>query len=183
VVAHTFNHSTWEAEAGGFLSLRPAWSTKWVPGQPGLYRETLSQKTNTSPPKRKGLVFVLDKGQTGPMWHVSLEASNPRSLFTRLPFVGLLCPLQLCHLHKWPAASSSYQSPSNLMCYSFQAQFLAGKLDTVRKICPCPHFRVPSPSLPGGGVLCRQLRTRTLLPAASPMVWVIQWMETTPRWY
>jgi hypothetical protein len=27
-VAHTFNPSTWEAEAGGFLSLRPAWSTK-----------------------------------------------------------------------------------------------------------------------------------------------------------
>jgi hypothetical protein len=28
VVAHTFNPSTWEAKAGGFLSLRPAWSTK-----------------------------------------------------------------------------------------------------------------------------------------------------------
>jgi hypothetical protein len=28
VVAHTFNPSTWEAEAGEFLSLRPAWSTK-----------------------------------------------------------------------------------------------------------------------------------------------------------
>jgi hypothetical protein len=42
VVAHAFNPSTWEAEAGGFLSSRPAWSTKWVPGQPGLYRETLS---------------------------------------------------------------------------------------------------------------------------------------------
>jgi hypothetical protein len=41
VVAHAFNPSTWEAEAGGFLSSR---STKWVPGQPGLYRETLSQK-------------------------------------------------------------------------------------------------------------------------------------------
>jgi hypothetical protein len=27
VVVHT-NHSTWEAEAGGFLSLRQAWSTK-----------------------------------------------------------------------------------------------------------------------------------------------------------
>jgi hypothetical protein len=27
-VAHAFNPSTWEAEAGGFLSLRPAWSTK-----------------------------------------------------------------------------------------------------------------------------------------------------------
>jgi hypothetical protein len=28
VVAHTFNPSTWEAEAGGFLSSKPAWSTK-----------------------------------------------------------------------------------------------------------------------------------------------------------
>jgi hypothetical protein len=28
VVAHTFNPSTWEAEAGRCLSLRPAWSTK-----------------------------------------------------------------------------------------------------------------------------------------------------------
>jgi hypothetical protein len=28
VVAHTFNPSTWEAEAGGSLSLRPAWSTE-----------------------------------------------------------------------------------------------------------------------------------------------------------
>jgi hypothetical protein len=46
VVAHAFNPSTWEAEAGGFLSSRPAWSTEWVPEQPGLYRETLSQKTN-----------------------------------------------------------------------------------------------------------------------------------------
>jgi hypothetical protein len=28
VVVHAFNPSTWEAEAGGFLSSRPAWSTK-----------------------------------------------------------------------------------------------------------------------------------------------------------
>jgi hypothetical protein len=28
VVVHTFNPSTREAEAGGFLNLRPAWSTK-----------------------------------------------------------------------------------------------------------------------------------------------------------
>jgi hypothetical protein len=42
-VAHTFNPSSWEAEAGGFLS--SAWSIEGVPGQPGLYRETLSQKT------------------------------------------------------------------------------------------------------------------------------------------
>jgi hypothetical protein len=45
VVAHAFNPSIWEAEAGGFLSLSPAYSTEWVPGQPGLHRETLSWKT------------------------------------------------------------------------------------------------------------------------------------------
>jgi hypothetical protein len=44
VVVHAFNPSTQEAEAGGFLSSRPAWSTEQVPGQPGLHRETLSQK-------------------------------------------------------------------------------------------------------------------------------------------
>jgi hypothetical protein len=49
VVAHAFNPSTWEAAAGGFLSLRLAWSTELVPGQPGLHRrETPSQKTKTT---------------------------------------------------------------------------------------------------------------------------------------
>jgi hypothetical protein len=28
VVAHAFNPSIWEAEPGGFLSLRPAWSAE-----------------------------------------------------------------------------------------------------------------------------------------------------------
>ena len=28
VVAQTFSPSTWEVEAGGFLSSRPAWSTE-----------------------------------------------------------------------------------------------------------------------------------------------------------
>jgi major histocompatibility complex class I len=28
VVVHTFNPSTWEAEASGFLSSRPDWSTE-----------------------------------------------------------------------------------------------------------------------------------------------------------
>jgi hypothetical protein len=28
MVVYTFNPSTWEAETGGFLSLRPAWSIK-----------------------------------------------------------------------------------------------------------------------------------------------------------
>jgi hypothetical protein len=46
VVAYAFNPSTWEAEAGGFLSSRPAWST-------GLYRETLSQEKHTHTQKQK----------------------------------------------------------------------------------------------------------------------------------
>jgi hypothetical protein len=52
VVAHTFNPNTWEAEAGRFLSSRLAWSTKRVPGQPGLYRENLSKK-NKEPNQTK----------------------------------------------------------------------------------------------------------------------------------
>jgi hypothetical protein len=53
MVAHTFNPSTWEAEAGGFLSSRPAWSTELVPGQPGIHRKTLSQKKKKKKKKRK----------------------------------------------------------------------------------------------------------------------------------
>ena len=34
---------TLEAEAGGSLSSRPAWSTEQIPGQLGLHSETLSQ--------------------------------------------------------------------------------------------------------------------------------------------
>jgi hypothetical protein len=53
VVVHAFNPSTWEAEACGFLNSRPAWSIKSVPGQPGLYRETLSRKTKTKKRKKE----------------------------------------------------------------------------------------------------------------------------------
>jgi hypothetical protein len=52
VVAQAFNPSTWEAEAGGFLSSRPAF-VKWVPRQPELYRETLSRKTKIKKTKQK----------------------------------------------------------------------------------------------------------------------------------
>jgi hypothetical protein len=43
MLAYSFNHSTWETEAGGFLHLKTGWSTKGVAGQPGLHRETLSK--------------------------------------------------------------------------------------------------------------------------------------------
>jgi hypothetical protein len=35
VVAHIFNYSPWEAEAGGTLGLTPSWPIEGVPGQPG----------------------------------------------------------------------------------------------------------------------------------------------------
>jgi hypothetical protein len=59
VVAHAFNPSTQEAEAGGFLSSRLAWSTEWVPGQPGLYRETLSQKEKKRKKKKKRMHIIF----------------------------------------------------------------------------------------------------------------------------
>jgi hypothetical protein len=42
VAVHAFDPRTWKAEAGGSLSSWPVWSTKGVPRQPELYRETLS---------------------------------------------------------------------------------------------------------------------------------------------
>jgi hypothetical protein len=33
-----------EAEAGGFLSSRPAWSIEWVPGKPGLPEKPCLEK-------------------------------------------------------------------------------------------------------------------------------------------
>jgi hypothetical protein len=56
VVAHTFIPSPWEAEAGKFLSSRPARSI--VPGKPGLHRETLSQN-KTKQNKTKELILNL----------------------------------------------------------------------------------------------------------------------------
>jgi hypothetical protein len=56
LVAHDFNPSTWEAKAGGFLSSRPAWSTEWVPGHPGLYTE----KPCLEPPAKKKVEVDYD---------------------------------------------------------------------------------------------------------------------------
>ena len=45
MLAHTFNPSTQDTEAGGSESSRPAWSTERVPGhsgQLGLHKETRS---------------------------------------------------------------------------------------------------------------------------------------------
>jgi hypothetical protein len=53
VVVHTFNPSTWEAEAGEFLSSRPAWSTsefqdsQGYTEKPCLEKPKKNQKTKT----------------------------------------------------------------------------------------------------------------------------------------
>jgi hypothetical protein len=44
MVLYAFNPSIQEAEVYGSLSLRPAWSTEQVPGQPGLPRPYLKMK-------------------------------------------------------------------------------------------------------------------------------------------
>jgi hypothetical protein len=49
----TFNLSTWEAEAGGFLSSRPVWST----GQPGLQRNPVLKKKRRKRRKRRLVLF------------------------------------------------------------------------------------------------------------------------------
>jgi hypothetical protein len=59
VVAHPFNPKTWEAEASGFLSLKPSWSTEWVAGQPVIHIETLSQ----NPCPRSDPTWDISHGQ------------------------------------------------------------------------------------------------------------------------
>jgi hypothetical protein len=44
VAAHALISSTWEAEAGRFLSSRPAWSTEWVPEKPSFKEETKQEQ-------------------------------------------------------------------------------------------------------------------------------------------
>jgi hypothetical protein len=51
VVVHAFNPSTQETETGGFLSSRPAWSTKRVPGQRNPVSKTNNPPPPTAPPK------------------------------------------------------------------------------------------------------------------------------------
>jgi len=69
MVVYTFNTSTWETEAGGSLSSRPAWSTEWVPGQPKLGRKQKSLKPYISDKKPFATfthVCALAVGRSGP---------------------------------------------------------------------------------------------------------------------
>jgi hypothetical protein len=50
---HTFDPSSREAEAGGSMSSKPAWSTEQVTGWPELHQETPSQKLKKEKKKIK----------------------------------------------------------------------------------------------------------------------------------
>jgi hypothetical protein len=50
---YAFNLSPWEAEAGGPLSSRLAWSTKQVLEHPGIHRDTFSQKKKKTKKNKK----------------------------------------------------------------------------------------------------------------------------------
>jgi hypothetical protein len=53
VVAHAFNPSTWEAEAGRFLSSRPAWSTEFQDSQGYTEKRCLKKPNQTKPNQTK----------------------------------------------------------------------------------------------------------------------------------
>jgi hypothetical protein len=56
VVAHAFNPSTWEAEAGGFLSSKPDWSTSEFQDSQGYTEKPCLENKQTN--KQKICLFV-----------------------------------------------------------------------------------------------------------------------------
>jgi hypothetical protein len=73
VTVYNFNPSSQEAEAGESLNLRPAWSTKWVPGSQG-YTEKPCLKKQTNKQKQK------TKNQTKTKQNI-----NKLQIFTKYP--------------------------------------------------------------------------------------------------
>jgi hypothetical protein len=57
VVAHDFNPSTWEAETGGFLSSRPAWSTEFQDSQ-GYTEKPCLKKTKQNRTNNKSKLYL-----------------------------------------------------------------------------------------------------------------------------
>jgi hypothetical protein len=53
VVAHAFNPSTWEAEAGGFLSSWPAWSQSEFQDSQGYTEKEKRKEKKRKEKKRK----------------------------------------------------------------------------------------------------------------------------------
>jgi hypothetical protein len=72
VVAHDFNPSTWEAEAGGFLSSRTAKGTQRNPVSKKTKTKTNKQTNKTTKNKNKN----KNKNQTKPNKKPKAKANN-----------------------------------------------------------------------------------------------------------
>jgi hypothetical protein len=92
-VAHAFNASTQEAEAGRFLSSTLAWSR--VPGQPGIHRETLSRKKTE---RQSGFVSERQSRKTDRA--AAVGCPQCPSPLRPLPIHGTCFRYVLCKLHK-----------------------------------------------------------------------------------
>ena len=87
-----------EAEAGRFMSLRPIFSTEWIPVQPELYRNILSWKTKKQKNKQvlrtpfasASWVLVLKKFVTMPGC-CSTILHDPLASYLSLDLKFLLC--------------------------------------------------------------------------------------------
>jgi hypothetical protein len=115
VVVHTFNPSTQEAEAGGSLSLRPAWSTEWVTGSLS-YTEKPYLNTPPPPPPKKAEALIrtnfLDVQEELAEWP------------TLLPSYGFSDPQSLCGICQWPVgAHPAFTCPLGLS-YHIWTDFL-----------------------------------------------------------
>jgi hypothetical protein len=112
ILVHDFNPGTWEAEAGGFLSLRPAWSTKWVPGQPGLYTEKPYLEKPKKLKKSRGGIFVFKQ-------HVGLRPPGfSRFTLACLLLLSLFCSCIGSHVGDFMGVASDIPRRHNLTANS-----------------------------------------------------------------
>jgi hypothetical protein len=104
VVVHTFSPSTQGTEAGRFLSLRPSWPTEWVPGQPGLHRETDLKPTPKVITQSSGFILDLCVGVIGLtlFWLAPVLQCLPH-LSASSPPPALPPPLLLSYLDALPS--------------------------------------------------------------------------------
>jgi hypothetical protein len=109
VRASRANPSTREAEAGGFLSSRPAWSTKWVPGQPGLHRETLSPKQNKTKKNK-------NKQTNKKSWvRIVRDRESVRALAVSLSLLVTIRTIPIkSHQHDGPVMNWTRKTPTNM---------------------------------------------------------------------
>jgi hypothetical protein len=96
MVAYTLDLSTWEGEAGGYLSSRPAWSTECVPGQPGLHRKTLSKTRQKEKREERAQEFMLQQKE-------NIYIYTHTHTYTYINIYIAYVSACLCSQESWPA--------------------------------------------------------------------------------